>query len=128
MASTDCFANDVMSRAHTFFMLLQATTHWRALDPEARDAFRERVLMQVFQGFPGLRLRQFETCSTRWDTQCAEVAVWETDDVEEYHAAVQALHECEYFGTPYFEVISVIPTYGEAWRENDFALSQPCAA
>jgi len=113
-----------MSRAHTFFMLLQATTHWRALDAEQRAAFRERVLMLVFDGFPSLRLRQFEACASRWDTLCAEVAVWETTDVDEYHAAIQALHDTEYFGRPYFEVISVIPTYGECWRDDDFALSQ----
>lgn len=116
-----------MSRAHTFFMLLQATSHWRSLDAARRAAFRERVLVLVFENFPTLRLRQFETCESRWDTQCAEVAVWETPDLDEYHAAVEALHGCEYFGLPYFEVINVIPTHGECWREDDFAVSQSCA-
>ena len=94
----------------TFFMLLKATTHWRALDTDAqRDVF-DTALMTVFYGYPELRMRRFNAGA--FHGRCSHVIVWELScgaDVWQYEAAVDALHTQAFFATPLFEIIDVIP-------------------
>ena len=94
----------------TFFMLLKATTHWRALDVDAQRAVFDRALMTVFIGYPELRMSRFNAGA--FHGRCTHVIVWElTDgvDVWQYEAAVDALHAQAFFATPLFEIIDVIP-------------------
>jgi len=94
----------------TFFMLLKATTHWRALDTDVQRAGFDRALMTVFNGYPELRMSRFNAGA--FHGRCTHVIVWElTDgaDVWQYEAAVDALHAQPFFATPLFEIIDVIP-------------------
>jgi len=94
----------------TFFMLLKATTHWRALDADAQRAVFDRALMTVFNGYPELRMSRF--CVGAFHGRCSHVIVWELiddADVWQYEAAVEALHAQPFFAAPLFEIVDVIP-------------------
>ena len=94
----------------TFFMLLKATTHWRALDSDAQRAVFDLALMTVFNGYPELRMSRFNAGA--FHGRCSHVIVWELDrgaDVWQYEAAVDALHSQPFFAKPLFEIVDVIP-------------------
>jgi len=94
----------------TFFMLLKATTHWRALDSGAQRAVFDQALMTVFNGYPELRMSRFNAGA--FHGRCTHVIVWELladADVWQYEAAVDALHAQAFFAMPLFEIVDVIP-------------------
>jgi hypothetical protein len=109
-----------MTRRYCFFMLLHATPQWRALDRHARDAHHDALLARVFDGYPEVRVRRFE--STAFDGRCSELLLWETEDVAQYVHAVETLREAGLLGAPWFETLDVIPAVEDAWREHDDAL------
>jgi hypothetical protein len=93
----------------TFFMLLKATAHWRALDADAQRGAFDDALMIVFNRYPELRMSRFN--ADAFHGRCSHVIVWEasTDaDVWQYVAAVEALHARPFFATPLFEIVDVI--------------------
>ncbi len=93
----------------TFFMLLKATAHWRALDADAQRCAFDDALMTVFNGFPDLRMRRFN--AEAFHGRCSHVLVWELGvdaDVSHYTAAVEALHARRFFALPLFEIVEVI--------------------
>jgi len=94
----------------TFFMLLKATTHWRALDIDAQRAVFDRALMTVFNGYPELRMSRFNAGA--FHGRCTHMIVWELlddADVWQYEAAVDALHAQPFFAKSLFEIVDVIP-------------------
>jgi hypothetical protein len=106
------------ARPYTVFMLLQATAHWLALDRAQRDAQYDSALMQVFNRFPSVRLRYFD--ASAFHGRCSEVLVWETTDMPEYRDAVDALRAHPFLGKPFFEILDVIPSVPDGWREFDW--------
>jgi hypothetical protein len=94
----------------TFFMLLKATAHWRALDPDAQRGVFDDALMTVFNGYPDLRMSRFRVGA--FHGRYSHVIVWELSagaDVSQYVAAVEALHAKPFFAKPVFEIVDVIP-------------------
>jgi len=95
-----------MPRRHAYFMLLQSTSAWRALDPDAQLAHHDAILMRVFDGYPDLTLRRYE--SVAFAGRCSDVLWWETPDSTQFHDAVSALREARLLGAPWFEVVDTI--------------------
>jgi hypothetical protein len=95
-----------MTRPATYFMLLKATEHWRALDRAAQRDGLDQTLMMVFNGYPALRMSHYE--SNAPDGHCTDVVVWETRDAGQYRSAIDALHTEPFFGTPWFEIVDVV--------------------
>lgn len=94
----------------TFFMLLKATTQWRALDADAQRAVFDAALITVFNGYPELRMSRFNAGA--FHGRCTHMIVWELldgADVWQYEAAVEALHAQPFFAAPLFEIMDVIP-------------------
>jgi len=106
------------ARPYTVFMLLKATPHWLALDRAQRDVVYDNALMQVFNRFPSVRMRFFD--ASAFSGRCSDVVVWETTDMPEYREAVAALHQHAFFGKPCFEIVEVITSVPDGWREFDW--------
>jgi hypothetical protein len=102
-----------MPRRYAFFMLLQSTPRWRALDASEQHAHYDSVLMRVFEGYPDLRLRRFD--SAAFAGRCSDVLLWETSDVAQYHDAIASLREAGLLSPPWFEAIDVIPAVEDTW-------------
>lgn len=90
----------------TVFMLLGATTHWQALPQPERDELLDDVFVRVFNAFPGVRLRQYD--SDAFDRRVGAVLVWEAEDLAEYRDAVALLREHPLLTRPYFHVVDTI--------------------
>jgi hypothetical protein len=93
----------------TFFMLLKATSHWRALDADAQRAVFDAALMTVFNGYPELRMSRYSAGA--FNGRCTHVIVWELlggADAWQYEAAVEALHAQPFFAKPLFDIVDVI--------------------
>jgi len=109
-----------MTRRYTFFMLLQSTSPWRALELDEQHAHHDALLERVFEAYPDLSLRRFD--SAAFGGRCSDVLVWETSDVAQYYEAIAALREAELLTRPWFEIVDVIPAIEDAWREHDPSL------
>ena len=109
-----------MPRCYTFFMLLQSTPRWRALGLDEQHAHHDALLTHVFEAYPELSLRRFD--SAAFAGRCSDVLVWETSDVAQYYEAVEALREAGLLTRPWFEIVDVIPAIEDAWREHDPSL------
>lgn len=114
-----------MNQPHThFFMLLAATHRWRELDAAARHAVFDDLLVQVFNGYPDLRIDRYAAID---GARCSHLIVWKAGDPAQYHDAVAAL-QCEpFFGAPLFEVVEVIAGVADDASEAEAARS-PYAA
>jgi darcynin-like uncharacterized protein len=106
-----------MTRLYTFFMLLQSTAGWRALELDEQHAHHDALLERVFESYPDLTLRRFD--SAAFGGRCSDVLVWETSDVAQYYEAVAALRDAELLTRPWFEIVDVIPAIEDAGREHD---------
>jgi len=106
-----------MPRRYAFFMLLQSTPRWRALDASQQHAHYDSVLLRVFEDYPDLRLRRFD--SAAFAGRCSDVLLWETSDVAQYHDAVESLREAGLLNPPWFDVIDVIPAVEDTWSGYD---------
>lgn len=103
-------------RPYTVFMLLAATPAWRALDREAREALCDDALLQVYNRFAAVRLRYFE--ASAFHGRCSDVLVWDVTDMAEYQAAVDTLQRHPLLGAGHFDVLDVIPSIPDGWREH----------
>jgi len=106
-----------MTRCYTFFMLLQSTSRWRALGQDEQHAHHDALLMRVFESYPELSLRRFD--SAAFASRCSDVLVWETSDVAQYHDAIAALRDGGPLGPVWFEIVEVIPAVEDHGRERD---------
>lgn len=107
-----------MNRPFTLFMLLKAHPAWNALGRPAQDALRDETLSQVYDRFPSTRLRCYDAAS--FHSRCTEVVVWETTDMAEYHFAVDSLRETAFFRPAYFDIVDLVPSVPDGWREFDW--------
>lgn len=105
------------ARPYIVFMLLRALPHWLALGRDERNAVHDSAFELVFNRFPAVRMRRFDAAGLHG--RCAEVLVWETTDVAEYREAVDSLQQHELFGRG-FEIVDVIPSVPDGWREFDW--------
>lgn len=99
-----------MQPQRLFFMLLKATSHWRALDVDAQREVFDAALVTVFNGYPELRMTRYSAAA--FHGRCSHVIVWELladADIWQYEAAVEALHAQPFFAQPLFEIVDVIP-------------------
>lgn len=102
-----------MGRRTTVFMLLKASAHWQALEPEAREAALDDALVRVFNGFPGVSFRFYETAAL--SSRYAAVMLWTAASPGDYQDAAQSLRSCDFFGRPLFEPAEVIIGAEEGW-------------
>ena len=110
-----------MTCRYTFFMLLQSTAGWRALELDEQHARHDALLERVFASYPELSLRRFD--SAAFGGRCSDVLVWETSDVAQYHEAIEALRDAELLAHPWFEIVDVIPAIEDVGREHDLSLA-----
>jgi hypothetical protein len=106
-----------MPRRYTFFMLLRSTARWRALALDEQLARHDALLSRVFETYPELSLRHFD--STAFAARCSDVLVWETSDVAQYHEAAQALRDGGPLGAVWFELVDVIPAVEDDGHDAD---------
>jgi hypothetical protein len=113
------------ARPYTVFMLLKATAQWLALSRDERDAFYDSALVLVFNRFPSVRLRCFD--ASAFHGRCSDILVWDTTDMSEYHEAVETLRRHPMLDLRHFEIVDVIPSIPDGWRDFEWNAGGACA-
>ena len=112
-----------MTATSTYFMLLQATRHWRELPPADQREVFDDVLAMVFNRFPDLRMSHYAVggpCGRGTD-----LLIWEAGEPAQYEEALAALRGEAFFGAPLFEIVEVLPAVAAEDGEADALLAPP---
>lgn len=92
--------------AFTIFMQVKTTPAWIALSPAKRFEFLGNTIEPILKEHPSVRMRFFDT--EFYSAEVTDVIVWETKNLAEYQAIVEALRETPFWGQ-YFDVVSILP-------------------
>lgn len=107
-------------RKYTIFMLLNATRAWLALDRSARGNFSSDVIGGILERYPDVSLRYYD--AEAFSGRCSDVAVFETGDLTAYTFVIDALRDTPFFTAPYFEVVDIIPSVEDSFKEYEATL------
>jgi hypothetical protein len=124
-AGSRAHARAMAARPYTVFMLLKANPPWLALSRDERDALYDSALVMIFNRFPSVRLRCFD--ASAFHGRCSDILVWDTTDVPEYHEAVQALRQHALLDQRHFELVDVIASIPDGWRDFEWNSGRACA-
>lgn len=92
---------------YTIFMHLNATKEWLALTLERREQFVDNDLAPIFARFPDVRLTFYDV--EAFSAQPSDIAVFETDNLDQYIALIDALRNTKMYTAPYFNVMGIFP-------------------
>ncbi|HSI48866.1 MAG TPA: darcynin family protein [Ideonella sp.] len=106
------------ARPYTLFMLLKASARWLALEAEERHALADDAMAEIYNRFPSVRLRFFNAGA--FHGRCSDVLVWHTTDLPEYRAAADTLRANPFLSEQHFDVLDVIPSVPDDWREYEW--------
>jgi len=101
----------------TYFMLLNALPTWLSMDRTARRAFHADVLAPILAAHPATRLRYYD--AEAFTGRCSDIAVFETEDSQDYSDLVEDLRDTPFFGAPYYQVIDIIPAIENGYLDYD---------
>jgi hypothetical protein len=124
-AGSPARARAMPARPYTVFMLLKANPPWLALSRDERDALYDSALVMIFNRFPSVRLRCFD--ASAFHGRCSDILVWDTTDMPEYHEAVQALRQHALLDQRHFEIVDVITSIPDGWRDFEWNSGRACA-
>jgi len=102
-----------MSKRYTFFIHMNATKEWTSLTEAERNSYFTETLKGIFLTYPSVLVRLYD--AEAFSAKCTDIAVCETEILEDYNLLVEDLRNSEMFSVPYFEVVDVFPTI-----EDDF--------
>ena len=94
---------------YTIFMLLNATKYWLTLSRPEREQFVETELQPILAAHSGTSLTFYD--AEAFSGRCSDVAVFDTDVLEDYMALIDALRDSKMYTVPYFEVVEIIPAH-----------------
>ncbi len=97
---------------HVYFMLVKTTTSWLQIPTKQRFEFLEEIIKPILKHHSSVKMRYFD--SEAFSGRVTDVLMWETSDVKNYQALVEALRATLFWGT-YFEVVEIIPAIENAY-------------
>lgn len=103
----------------TIFMQVKTTPTWLALSPETRFAFLGETIEPILRQHPSVKMSFFDT--EFYNAEVTDIILWETAELSEYQAIIEALRETSFWGE-YFEVVSILPGVENAYAD---AYDQP---
>ncbi len=101
----------------SYFMLLNALPAWLSLERNARRAFHAEVLAPILAAHPRTRLRYYD--AEAFSGRCSDIAVFETEDPQDYSDLIEDLRDTAFFGAPYYQVVDIIPAIENGYLDYD---------
>ncbi len=96
-----------MIKTYTYFIQMNATKAWLSLSIEERNRFVSNTLQPIFQKYPHVNIRLYD--AEAFTAHCSDIAIFETEKIEDYAKLMDNLRDSEIFTIPYFEIIDIIP-------------------
>lgn len=110
-----------MTRKFTFFVHMNATKAWLRLTRQERNQFFNTTVADILSKYPNVSLRLYDL--EAFSGRCSDIAVYETDDVQQYYFLIEALRDTEIYTKPYFEIIDIFPAIEDGFVEYEESLS-----
>ncbi|MCB1645657.1 MAG: Darcynin 1 [Pseudomonadales bacterium] len=96
-----------MAAKYTFFVHMNATRHWLALSRAERSAISDKLAASIFSRYPSVKVRFFDV--EAFSAACSDIAMYETDDIQDYYFLTEALRDSEIYTVPYFDIVGIFP-------------------
>lgn len=104
-----------MPRKYTFFVHMNARKEWLRLDREDRNNFFSKVKNEIFSKYPSVSVRLFDI--EAFSSKCSDIAMYETENIQDYYFLIEELRDTEIYTVPYFEVIDIFPALEDGFVE-----------
>ncbi len=110
-----------MPRKYTFFVHMNATKQWLSLSREARQDYFDTTISEIFSRYPSVSVRLYD--AEAFTTKCSDIAVYETENIQDYYFLIDALRDSKIFTVPYFEIVDIFPAIEEGFNEYQASLT-----
>ena len=97
----------------TIFVLLKTTTDWLKLDRKERNKITDHAFSDIFKD-ESVTLKLFD--AEAFSTKCTDIAMFQTEDMQNYYFVIERLRDSVLITHPYFEIIEIIPTIEDGFR------------
>lgn len=109
-----------MARKYTFFVHMNATKEWLSLTRDQRREYFNNTMGPILQKYSGVSVRLYDV--EAFSSKCSDIAVYETDDIQQYYFLIDALRDTEIYTKPYFEIVDIFPAIEDGFAEYEASL------
>jgi hypothetical protein len=106
-------------------MQLTATPAWLSLNRPERRAFAGEVRAPILAAHPAMTTRDYN--AEAFSGRCSDIAVFATEDLEDYADLIDALRDWAFFAAPYYQLVDVIPAVEINYRAYEARLAAAAA-
>jgi predicted transglutaminase-like protease len=110
-----------MSRKYTFFVHMNATTEWLSLSREERSVYFDEIQSKIFSKYPSVSIRLYDV--EAFSTKCSDIAVYETENIQDYYFLIDALRDSKIYTVPYFEIVDIFPAIEDGYIEYESSIA-----
>ncbi|RQS71261.1 hypothetical protein DID96_13860 [Burkholderia sp. Bp8963] len=107
---------DHSTRRYNVFVLLKTTPAWLAMSRSHRDGLSAAIMETALTG-TDVRVSHFD--AEAFSGRCTDVAQFEASDLRTFYGVMERLRDSALFSVPYFEVVDIIPSIRNGYREID---------
>ncbi|MEH6579878.1 MAG: darcynin family protein [Amphritea sp.] len=72
--------------------------------------------------YPSVSVRLYD--AEAFSGKCSDIAVYETDDIQQYYFLIDALRDTEVYTKPYFEIVDIFPAIEDGFVEYEVSLEE----
>jgi len=101
---------------YNVFVLLKTTPAWLAMSRSERDGFSAAIMEAALAG-TDIRVNHFD--AEAFSGRCTDIAQFEASDLRTFYGVMERLRGSALFSVPYFEVVDIIPSIRNGYREID---------
>jgi len=109
-----------MSTKYSFFVHMQATKAWLSLSRDERSDYFSTTIGTILARYPSVVLRLYD--AEAFSAKCSDIAVFETDIIQDYSFLMDALRDSDVFTVPYFVVVDIFPAIEEGFIDYQSSL------
>ncbi|MGI0115544.1 darcynin family protein [Zooshikella sp. RANM57] len=110
-----------MPRKYTFFVHMNATKEWLSLSREERTQYFESIQTDIFSKYPSVSIKLYDV--EAFSSKCSDIAVYETESIQDYYFLIDALRDSKIYTVPYFEIVDIFPAIEEGFIEYESSIS-----
>ncbi|CAH0537720.1 darcynin family protein [Vibrio marisflavi] len=104
-----------MARKYSFFVHMNATRNWLSLDREDRNTYFSETVEEIFSRYPSVSVRLYD--AEAFTAKCSDIAVYETENIQDYYYLIEELRDTKVFTEPYFEIVDIFPAIENGFVE-----------
>ncbi len=100
---------------------MNATKEWLSLSRDERKKYFDNIQTEIFAKYPSVSVRLYDV--EAFSSKCSDIAVYETENIQDYYFLIDALRDSKIYTVPYFEIVDIFPAIEDGFVEYESALS-----